>query len=39
MNDDVPSVEIWLGNFIKHLAGIVEARLERESTGCDELAG
>lgn len=38
-NEGVPSVDIWLRNLIKHLAGIVEARERGESAGGDKFAG
>lgn len=38
-NEGVPRVEIWLGNLVEHLAGIVEAGEGGESTDGDKLAG
>ena len=39
MNEGVPRVEIWLGNWVEHLAGIVEAGEGGEGIDGDKLAG
>lgn len=38
-NESVPSVEIWVGNLVEHLLGIIEAGEGRESGGGDESTG
>lgn len=38
-NECVPSVEIWVGNLVEHLLGIIEAGEGRESGGGDESTG
>lgn len=38
-DEGVPRVEIWLGNLVEHLVGVVDAGVFREGGGLDKLAG